>query len=85
MHLLNHLEYFEPAREELSFRGARVNPGAPLKPTPEGEGPALPGARSREMSCTYRTFPVQTFGRARTNPGRAAGRDLLVSVNPLSH
>ena len=29
------------------------------------------------LSYTYKTCPVQTFGRARTNVGRATGRDLL--------
>ena len=29
---------------------------------------------------TYRTCPVQTFGRAGTNLGRAAGRDLESDV-----
>ena len=30
--------------------------------------------------CTQRTRPVQTFGHAGTNLGRAAGRDLLITV-----
>jgi len=29
---------------------------------------------------TCRTCPVQTFGRARSNSGRAAGRDLLTAM-----
>ena len=29
--------------------------------------------------------PVQIFGRARTYPGRAAGRDLLITVDRWSH
>ena len=33
----------------------------------------------------YRTCPVQTFGHAGTSLGRAAGRDLLIAVDPWSH
>ena len=32
-------------------------------------------------SAAYRTCPVQSFGRARTNPGRATGRDLVIFVD----
>ena len=35
------------------------------------------------FSPGWRMCPVQTFGHARTNPGRAAGRDLLVAVDPV--
>jgi len=36
--------------------------------------------RNRALLHIYRTCPVQTYGRARTNLGRAAGRDLLIAV-----
>jgi len=46
-------------------------------------------ARTRQFATahihnTYRTCPVQTFGRAGTNLGRATGPDLLMQVGVVS-
>ena len=48
-----------------------------------GHQARLHSAQNAALLHTYRTCPVQTFGRARTNVGRPAGRDLLFASHRL--
>ena len=67
---------------EIDFENALCEMEVSGVPAGGGRGETISRCSPRNLKFnTYRTYLVRFWERARTNPGRAAGRDLVITVD----